>query len=112
MGLLQGLENKVKSLGWVSPNWKLMNDLSPIMESVTGSIITPVLGRYLSQIDDAAIPQMAHSIVDEALKNGKLSLMEDKVVLEMEDLIELKKLLEFNLPIKEEDVYKVITEEG
>ena len=112
MGLLQGLENKVRSMGWVSPNWSLMNDLSPIMESVTGSIITPLLNRYLSQVDDAAIPQMAHNIVDEALKNGKLSLMEDKVVLEMEDLIELKKLLEFNLPIKDEDVYKVITEES
>lgn len=111
IGFVQGLENKIRSMGWVSPNYSLINDLSPIMESVTGSIVAPMLNKYLSQIDDASIPQMAHDIVDEALKNGKLSLMEGKVELETEDLIELKNLLNYNLPIKEGQTYKVITEE-
>lgn len=111
IGFLQNLESKVKSTGWVSPNWSLMQDLSPIMEGITGSLITPMLSKYLSMVDDASIPKMAHDIVDEALKQGKLSIMEGKVELETEDLIELKNLLNYNLPMREEQTYKVITEE-
>ena len=111
LGFIQALENKVRSMGWVSPNWSMMAELSPIMEGVTGSIMTPVLNKYLSMVDDASIPQMAHDIVDEALKQGKLSILEGKIELETEDLIELKNLLNYNLPIKEGQTYKVITEE-
>jgi hypothetical protein len=111
IGFLQNLESKVKSTGWVSPNWSLMQDLSPIMEGITGLLITPMLSKYLSMVDDASIPKMAHDIVDEALKQGKLSIMEGKVELETEDLIELKNLLNYNLPMREEQTYKVITEE-
>ena len=111
LGFLQNIEAKVKSTGWVSPNWSLIQDLSPIMEGVTGSLVTPVLNRYLSMLDDASIPKMAHDIVDEALKQGKLSIMEGLIELEAEDLIELKNLLTYNLPIKEEQIYRVITEE-
>ena len=111
LGFIQAIENKVRSMGWVSPNWSMMAELSPIMEGITGSIITPVLNKYLSMVDDASIPQMAHDIVDEALKQGKLSILEGKVELETEDLIELKNLLNYNLPIKEGQTYKVITEE-
>lgn len=111
LGFLQNIEAKVKSTGWVSPNWSLIQDLSPIMEGVTGSIVTPVLSKYLSMVDDASIPKMAHDIVDEALKQGKLSILEGKVELDTEDLIELKQLLNYNLPITEELGYKVITEE-
>ena len=111
LGFIQAIENKVRSMGWVSPNWSMMVELSPIMEGVTGSIMTPVLNKYLSMVDDASIPQMAHDIVDEALKQGKLSIFEGKVELETEDLIELKNLLNYNLPIKEGQTYKVITEE-
>lgn len=111
IGFLQNIEAKVKSTGWVSPNWSLMQDLSPIMEGITGSLITPMLSKYLSMVDDASIPKMAHDIVDEALKQGKLSIMEGKVELETEDLIELKNLLNYNLPMREEQTYKVITEE-
>ena len=111
LGFIQAIENKVRSMGWVSPNWSMMAELSPIMEGITGSIMTPVLNKYLSMVDDASIPQMAHDIVDEALKQGKLSIFEGKVELETEDLIELKNLLNYNLPIKEGQTYKVITEE-
>jgi hypothetical protein len=111
IGFIQALENKVKSSGWVSSNWSMMAELSPIMESVTGSIMAPVLNKYLSMVDDASIPQMAHDIVDEALKQGKLSILEGKIELETEDLIELKNLLNYNLPIKEGQTYRVIAEE-
>lgn len=98
MPFIQGLQNKIRSMGWVSPNWSLYSELSPIMESVTSSVITPMLSKYLSQIDDASIPKIAHSIVDNALKNGELVLFEGKVVFEESDLKQLKRLLDLNLP--------------
>lgn len=109
MGILGNFENKIRSMGWVSPQWSLLNDLSPIMDNITGSIVTPMLNRYISQMDDASIPKMAHDIVDGALNQGGLKLMDGMIELELEDLEELKKLLEFNLPVKSEDVYEVKT---
>ena len=51
--IIQGLQNKVRSTGWVSPNWSLIAELSPIMESITGNIVAPMISKYISQIDDA-----------------------------------------------------------
>lgn len=110
IGFLHNLEAKIKATGWVGPNYQLMQDLSPLIDSITGSVVTPMLTRYLSQIDDATIPQMAHSIVDDAIKKGSLTLFDGKIVFETEDLEELKKLLEYNLPLKEEEIYNVRTE--
>lgn len=95
---VQGLQNKIRAMGWVSPNWSIMSELSPLMEGVTGIVIAPMINQYLSKMDDEAIPKMAHSIVDEALKHGELSLFEGKVVFEEADLRNLKRLLELNLP--------------
>ena len=95
---VQGIQNKIRSMGWVSPNWSLFTELSPLMESVTGNIVAPMISKYVSQIDDASIPKMAHGIVDNAIKNGELSLFEGKVVFEESDLKQLKRLLELNLP--------------
>jgi hypothetical protein len=44
---------------------------------------------------------MAHDIVDGAIKNGSLSLFEGKIEFEKDDLVELKTLLKYNLPIGE-----------
>lgn len=95
---VQGIENKVRSMGWVSSRWTLMDELSPLMESVTGNLVAPIIERYLQGVDDGAIPKMAHAIVDDALKNGELRLFEGKVVFEREDLMNLKRLLELNMP--------------
>lgn len=96
--LLQGIQNKIRSTGWVSSKWSLMNELSPLMESVTGNLVAPMIERYLSNVPDNTIPKMAHAIVDDALKNGELVLFEGKVVFERADLQQLKRLLELNLP--------------
>lgn len=97
-------------MGWVSPNWSLYSELSPIMESVTGNILTPFISKYVSQIDDSLIPKMAHSIVDNAIKNGELALFEDKIIFEEADLKKLKKLLDLNLPYNPEDDINIKTE--
>lgn len=107
---VQGVQNKIRSLGWVSPNWTIFGELSPLMESVTGSIIAPIIGKYLSKVDDDLIPKMAHSIVDDALKNGELVLLEGRVVFDAADLKKLKKLLDLNLPYVPADEVVVITE--
>lgn len=84
-----------------------MKELSPIVENVSGKLITPILNSYLSKIDDAQLPYMAHSIVDAALKNGKLELLEGMIEFEKSDLEDLKRLLNINLPLKAEDEYMV-----
>lgn len=101
------LENKAKASGFVSGSWSLMKELSPIMENVSGRLITPVLNNYLSKMEDSQLPYMAHSIVDSALANGKLELLEGAIEFEKADLMELKRLLNINLPLREEDVYIV-----
>lgn len=108
--ILQGLENKVRSMGWVSSRWTLMGELSPLMESVTGNLVAPMIERYLQGVPDDAIPKMAHAIVDDALKNGELRLFEGKVVFEREDLMNLKRLLELNMPYSVEDDVIIKTE--
>ena len=77
------------------------------MEGVTGSLVQPMLNRYLSQLDDASIPQMAHNIVDKALEQGHLTLFEGNIIFDEADLRQLKRLLDLNLPVNAEETYKV-----
>lgn len=106
---VQALENKVKNMGFVSPNWSLTQELYPMIEPITNSIVQPMLNRYLANVPDEAIPAMAHGIVDKALANGKLELMEGKLIFDKEDLDELKKLLNYNLPLNNSEEYTVRT---
>lgn len=108
---VQGLQNKIRSMGWVSNQWTLMKEISPLMESVTGNLIAPIVERYLSNVSDESIPKMAHAIVDDALKKGGLVLMEGKIVFEEADLKQLKRLLELNLPYNSEEDVIIKTEE-
>lgn len=107
---VQLIENKVKSSGWVSPAWSLASEISPLLNNVSGALVQPLLQRYISSVPDDQLPKMAHRIVDEAIKQGSLSLMEGRVVFEKEDLEELKQLLNYNLPLSQEEEYEVITE--
>lgn len=105
--LIGAINNKVRSTGWVSPQWDITAELSPIIEPITNNIMQPLLGSYISRIPDSAIPQMAHGIVDAAIERGELELFEGKVIFEEPDLQELKKLLDYNLPLKKDDIYEV-----
>ena len=109
--IIQGLQNKVRSTGWVSPNWSLIAELSPIMESITGNIVAPMINKYISQIDDASLPKIAHEIVDNALKNGELALFEGKVIFERADIEHLKRLLDLNLPYNPSEELIIKTEQ-
>lgn len=108
--LVQGIQNKIRAMGWVGPNWSLFSELSPIMEGISGNLIAPIISKYISQVDDALIPKMAHSIVDNALANGELRLFEGKIIFEAEDLRSLKRLLELNMPYSPEEDIAIKTE--
>lgn len=107
---IQGLQNKVRSLGWVGPKWTLLGELSPLMESVTGNLVAPMIEKYLAGLNDDSIPKMAHAIVDDALKNGELILFEGRIIFEKDDLWQLKRLLELNLPYDPKEDVEIKTE--
>lgn len=102
------IEAKVKSSGWVTQQWSLAQELSPLFGAITPQLIEPVVMQYLGNIPEDAIPQFAHVIVDKAIENKELSLFEGKVIIEEEDLKELKKLLQCNLPIADNARYEVV----
>lgn len=104
---LANIEAKVKSTGWVSPMWSMANEVAPLLGGVTTQLVEPMISQYLQGIPDEAIPKMAHQLVENAIAQGQLTLFEGNVVFELCDLEELQKLLKYNLPIKEEECYKV-----
>ena len=108
---LANIEAKIKSTGWVSPMWSMANEVTPLLGGVVSQVVEPIIAEYLQGIPDQAIPKMAHTMVENAMKQGQLTLFEGNVVFELCDLEELQKLLKYNLPIVEEECYKVKTEE-
>lgn len=109
---IANIEAKVKSTGWVSPMWSLSKEISPLMNGLSSSLVEPMLGKYLQGVPDETIPQLAHNVVEDAIKSGGLSLFEGNIEFEVEDLQELQDLLRYNLPIADKSAgYEVITEE-
>lgn len=105
--LLNGIENKIRSTGWVRPNWSLAAELAPFIQEVSGTLLEPFINSYLSKIPDEAIPSMVHSIVDKAITNGEMSLFDGNIHFDKSDLEELKQLLIYNLPMEETERYVV-----
>lgn len=109
---IANIDAKLRSTGWVSPMWSLSKEIAPLMDGLSSSLVEPMLARYLQGIPDSAIPELAHKVVDDAIKVGSLSLFEGKVEFEKDDLEELNMLLQYNLPINvSANSYEVLTEE-
>ena len=109
---IANIDAKLRSTGWVSPMWSLSKEIAPLMVGLSSFLVEPMLARYLQGIPDSAIPELAHKVVDDAIKVGSLSLFEGKVEFEKDDLEELKMLLQYNLPINvSANSYEVLTEE-
>ena len=104
------IEAKIKATGWVSPNWNIVSELSPFMPSVSQAMILPALSNALSGVSDDQIPAFAYGIVDTAIENGSLEILDGNVKFSKEDLQQLRRLLELNLPLPTES-YKVKEEE-
>lgn len=104
----QMVENVIRKWLPVSPDYSLMNDLSFIFEGATSKTVVPLLSKSLATIPDDMIPNLAHSIVDSALSSGKLDFIEGKIKFTQQDFQDLKNLLNYNLPLKETEEYKVL----
>lgn len=78
-----------------------------MIQRMTGSVLEPFIRSFLSSVPDGAIPQLAHSMVDSALAQGELSMFEGNLVFDKSDLENLKKLLDYNLPLPDENHYEV-----
>ena len=104
------IEAKIKASGWVSPNWNIANELSPFMPSVSQAMIKPALLNALSGVSDDQVPAFAFGIVDTAIEKGSLEILDGNVKFNKEDLLQLRRLLELNLPLPTES-YKVKEEE-
>lgn len=107
----QMMENKVRSWLGLSQNWSFASELSQFVEPSVARLATPFIKSKLAGVPDDMIPEMAHGIVDVGLKQGGVSLFEGRLQLDHNDLAELKKLLDYNLPLKPREEYQVITEE-
>lgn len=63
--------------------------------------------NFISRIPDKMIPELAHGYVDSAIEQGKLSILDERFTFDRDDLVELKKYLECNLPYQKEEEYVV-----
>ena len=109
---IANIDAKLRSTGWVSPMWSISKEISPLLDGLSSSLVEPMLARYLQGIPDEAIPELAHKVVEDAIRSGGLSLFEGKVEFETDDLEELRTLLRYNLPVPEKTgSYDVLTEE-
>ena len=104
---INAISAKVKSIGWVPQNWSLGKEIAPLLGGMSEAIVAPMIERYIQSLPDNSVPQVAHTFVDNAIKNGGLELFDGNVVFEVEDLKELKSYLNWNLPIDKSSVYEV-----
>lgn len=103
---------------WIEPNLQTiattylaskpsMRILIPFANYISTNTVTNVVKGFLGRVPDGMLPSMAHSIVDDAIKNGGFEI--GNVIFDVKDLNELKTLLNYNLPIEESEEYTVIT---
>ena len=109
---IENIDAKLRSTVCVIHMWSISKEISPLLDGLSSSLVEPMLARYLQGIPDEAIPELAHKVVEDAIRNGGLSLFEGKVEFETDDLEELRTLLRYNLPVPEKTgSYEVLTEE-
>lgn len=108
--MVANIDAKLRSTGWVSQRWSITKELSPLMSNVTSIVIEPIIARYLEGIPDESIPRVAHAIVDNAIAKGGISILEGKVTFDQNDLEELKRFLDYNLPLRDCQSYEVKVE--
>lgn len=104
---LDAIQNKVLSSGWVSPSWRIGNDLAPFATTIADALVRPMLANMMQNVEDAAIPALAHKVVDTAIEKGELSIFDGNISFDADDLGRLKRLLNANLPAASLATYQV-----
>lgn len=101
------VEKFLKSVGVVGPAWQISGEINSLASIGGARMVRPFLEKFLSRIPDPMIPQIAHEYVDSAIKNGKISILDEYFTFDRNDLVELKKYLDCNLPYQREEEYVV-----
>ena len=109
---LKTIESKMQASGWVSRSWSLGSELSNLLGPTSESILKPLIRGYLSKMPDDSLPELAHAITDNALRQGNLQLLDGLVTFELKDIRELKRLLDLNMPNKQKNDYTIIDNYG
>lgn len=96
-GFVQMVENKVRSMGIVSQQWRLVNELAPFGEVISGAMVVPFLSQLMTGVDEQ-LPGIARDFIKTAKAKGQVSLLEGKIILDAHDIAEMERLIENNLP--------------
>lgn len=88
----------------------LITSLAPLLGDSATALIDGALGKALEMIPDESVPQFAHDFVESAISRGGIEMF--GIEIEKEDLEELAYLLDKNLPIVNNNRYKVISDEA
>lgn len=81
--------------------------LLPFVNYISDNTVTKALNGFLSRVPDGMLPDMVHSVVDDAIKQGGFTI--GNLIFDAKDLQELKNLLNYNLPLEKSEEYTVIT---
>lgn len=84
-----------------------MRMLLPFVNYISDNTVTKAINGFLSKVPDGMLPDMAHSVVDDAIKQGGFTV--GNIIFDAKDLQELKNLLNYNLPLEKTEDYTVIT---
>lgn len=113
-GMLNGIsagmlpvEKFFKNVGLVSGGWNISNELNSLAAIGGTRVIRPFLERFVSRMPDEMIPQLAHEYVDSAIEKGGFALFDQRFTFDRNDLVELKKYLDCNLPYQKPEEYVV-----
>lgn len=101
------VEKLIKSIGLAGPGWQISNEINSLAAVGGTRVIRPFLENFISRIPDKMIPELAHGYVDSAIEQGKLSILDERFTFDRDDLVELKKYLDCNLPYQKEEEYVV-----
>ena len=110
MPFMQTASNWMIKWGLAPMNYSMAAELSGYATLLSDEIVSSMLAQQLSQINDAAIPQMAHSLVDKLIEHGEFKFA--SLTFSLEELQQLKNMLNYNLKVAEETKpYQVLMEE-
>ena len=101
------VEKLFKSIGLAGPGWQISNEINSLAAVGGTKLIRPFLEKFVSRIPDDMIPELAHGYVDSAIQQGKLSIIDGFITFDRNDLVELKKYLDCNLPYQKTEEYVV-----
>lgn len=87
------IRSAILCTGIVGQNYKVSSDIIPFLNPILDTLLHPMLAKAMSNIPDESIPDLAINIINTAIENGAMSILDDAITFEKEDLEELKEKL-------------------